>query len=268
MTYSLKQLQDSFFDRILEKKGDALAQQVVGTDRVPVDVRLSIYTEGYRLRLIDALEDMYPALHTLVGDDSWDALTRHYISITPSRHFSIRYYGGSLANFLRTTAPYSEQPCIHEMAQFEWMLREVFDAPDAESVTLASMSAAGVVEWGDVLFTLHPTVRFLNLYWNVPGLWKAIEQASDPIAPVERSQAVTWMLWRSNLITYFRALEPMETRFFTGLNKHTFGDLCDDLAGHAAEQAAVIAAGFLRRAFDDGLIAALQIDNRADPSMD
>ena len=268
MTASLQQLQDRFFDRILDKDGDALAQEVVGTDRVPVEVRLAIYTEGYRLRLIDALEDMYPALHTLVGDDDWAGLTRHFISITPSHHFSIRYYGGSLANFLRNTAPYREQPCIHEMAQFEWMLREVFDAPDADSVTLASVSEAGIVEWGNVKFTLHPTVRFLELYWNVPGLWKAIEQQSDPIAPVRGKQAVTWMLWRSNLTTYFRSLDPVETQFFTGLNKHSFGDLCGGLAQHAGEQSAILAAGFLRKAFDDGLVGALRIDHRQDQPLD
>ena len=268
MTTSLRQLQDHFFDRILAGRGDALAQEVVGTERVPVEVRLAIYTEGYRLRLVDALEDMYPALHTLVGDDAWDALTNQYISITPSHHFSIRYYGGSLAKFLRDTTPYSEQPCIHEMAQFEWMLRDVFDARDADSVTLASVAEAGIVEWGDVKFTLHPTVRFLELSWNVPGLWKAIEQQGDPIAPVESDHVITWMLWRSDLTTYFRALDPIETRFYTGLDKQTFGELCEDLAQRTGEQSATLAAGLLRKAFDDGLIAAFQVDPRPEQGLD
>ena len=38
--------------------------------------RIEIYSEGYVLRLIEALMDTYPAVHTLLGDDDFDELCR------------------------------------------------------------------------------------------------------------------------------------------------------------------------------------------------
>lgn len=253
---SLIQLQDGLLSHIL-RQDQKLSTEIVGTPRVPVEVRLAIYAEGYPLRLIEALEEMFPALHTLLGDDAWDEMTRRYIAQTPSRHFSIRYYGHLLPEFLRDMPPYKNEPCLAEMARFEWLLRDVFDAKDASTMAFSSLSNAQTIDWPNVKFQLHPTVRFTQLYWNVPGLWKAIEQESEPISPVANEQPVSWILWRSELTTYFRSLDQTEAVFFLGLqSEKPFGVLCEDLANLVGEQDAVrLAADLVRRAIDEELIA-------------
>lgn len=252
---SLAQLQDGLLDHIL-RQDQAVAAEIVGTSRVPVDVRLAIYAEGYPLRLIEALEENFPALHTLLGDEAWEEMTRRYIAQTPSRHFSIRYFGNRLPEFLRDTPPYRNEACLAEMAHFEWLLRDVFDARDALAVEFAQLTKAGIVDWASVVFQLHPTVRFTTLYWNVPSLWKAIEQESEPVPPEYSDSPVFWMVWRADLTTYFRSLDHPEQTFYLALQSgKSFGVLCDELASIVGEQEAIqLAAGFVRRAIDDGLI--------------
>jgi hypothetical protein len=48
------------FQRFLLTSDPEIGSHVVGTERVPVEVRLGIYGDGYRSRLIEVLESSYP----------------------------------------------------------------------------------------------------------------------------------------------------------------------------------------------------------------
>ena len=67
--------------------------------RCRLDARLGIYRDAYRVRLIEALDDIYSVLHKLLGDETFVSLAEMFIAANPSVHRSIRWYGRELADF-------------------------------------------------------------------------------------------------------------------------------------------------------------------------
>ena len=66
--------------------------------RSPLD--LDIYRNAYRVRLIEALNETYPVLHAVLGDDDFATLGEEFVAAHPSVHRSIRWYGSELSDFL------------------------------------------------------------------------------------------------------------------------------------------------------------------------
>src|SRR2546429_610017 len=113
---SLRLLQQDFQNYILSGAG-AIKRKVIGTEKVSIDVRLDIYSDAYRIRLLDVLATDYPGLMFLLGDgEVFRTMGRAYIEAYPSPYFNIRWYGDQLAEFLGSTLPYRDQPVLAEMA--------------------------------------------------------------------------------------------------------------------------------------------------------
>ena len=131
---------------------------IVDAPPLPAADRLAIYRNAYQVRLIDALDDTYPILHALLGDEMFVALGEAFVAAHPSVHRSIRWYGRELADFLARCPPYEEQPILAEVALLEWTLAEVFDAADAEPKSRAALSAIDPSAWADLGFEFHPSL--------------------------------------------------------------------------------------------------------------
>ncbi|MHB8535227.1 MAG: HvfC/BufC family peptide modification chaperone, partial [Sulfuricaulis sp.] len=120
----------SDFQSYLLHGGDGMLGRVTSTAKADAPTRLTIYYDAYRLRLIEALDSNYPVLHAWIGDEEFEQLGLAYLGAHPSGHFSIRYFGHRLPEFLGTEA-YSDRPYLGEMAMLEWALSEAFDAEDS-----------------------------------------------------------------------------------------------------------------------------------------
>ena len=74
----LPEIQGDFQSYLLN--GDsAIESHVVGTERVPIATRLAIYGEGYRARLVEALQANFPVLSELLGEGDFETLAAAYI---------------------------------------------------------------------------------------------------------------------------------------------------------------------------------------------
>lgn len=254
----LRNIEALFQSHILH--GDTgIRAQVLGTDKVSADVRLGIYANGYRLRLIEALDTDYPGLHTLAGDEAFDRMCRAYIDAHPSPFRSLRWFGHRFAEFLRTTEPYSAYPVFAEMAEFEWALSEAFDAADSQPRAAADMAAVPPDAWPALRFAAHDSLRRLDLRWNVPPVWKAVDAGDTPPKLDESAHPVAWLVWRQDLVTRYRSLDVDEAWALDALMRgENFAALCEGLTEWIdAQHVATHAATLLKRWLNDGLIRQL-----------
>ncbi len=255
----LPQIQSDFQTYLLTGDSAAIEARVVGTERVPVATRLSIYGDGYCSRLIEALQANFPVLSELLGEADFDALGTAYVRSHDSPFFSIRYYGNALAEFLANDAKYSGAPVLAELARWEWAMTEVFDAADADPMEADALSRVAPERWADLRFEWHPSVRRLALAWNAPQIWKAVDDHTEPPEVALSAPPVEWLLWRQGLRTYFRSLQPEEAAALDAAREgHPFGELCTVLFAKLGEaQAPAAAAGFLREWVGSGLLTAI-----------
>lgn len=245
----------------LQTADPQIRQAVTGTEKVPVETRLDIYANAYKFRLIEALQDTFPALHTLLGDEDFFNLGVAYLTARPSKHFSLRYFGHQMSSFLKTTQAYKEQPVLSEMAQFEWLLREAFDAADNDIIHMDALQQIAPQSWPELRFTFHSSVSRVDLSFNIPQLWQAIEHDEPPIDIVQNDYPVGWCIWRKDLRTLYRSMDVDEAWALDAmLSGSNFSEICNGVCEWIDEQhAAVRVAGFIQNWVNEGMIQKINI---------
>jgi hypothetical protein len=256
---TLRHLQSDFQQYLLTGEG-AFVDGIVGDARIDAATRASIYYEAYRLRLAEALETDFDALRAYLGEEKFDDLCRDYVGAHVSDHYSIRFFGRHMARFLAETAPWRDEPFLADMAAFEWAMVDAFDAADAPVTGVAGMAALPPDDWPTATFALHPSVQRLNLRWNAPAIWNAVDARAPLPAAEKAAHPVGWMLWRHDLKIYFRSLSVDQAFALDAMRRgDTFAALCEGLTEWIdARHVALHAAGLLKQWLEDGLISAIR----------
>lgn len=254
----LPDIQDAFQRYLLAGHPD-IESHVIGTERVPVEVRLGIYGNAYRSRLIEALEATFPVLAELLDESDFEALGARYVAAHPSTFFSVRHYGDRMADFLASDADYAKAPVLAEVARWEWAMAAVFDAADRDPIEAGAFANLAPEEWAQLKFEWSPAIEVLELQWNTPELWKSVTEESERPDPALHDRSMAWLLWRHSLQIFYRPLEAAELALIrASRDGHSFGELCELLCLHGPEEEASLrAAGFLRGWVESGLITAL-----------
>ena len=253
---SLADLQRAFQDYVLQS-GDSFIGSVRDTSKADRTTLLDVYRDGYALRLIEVLTTDYPGLLAMAGPDDFDHMARAYIAAHPSRHPSARWVGKHLADFLRSTAPFDKSPAAAEMAHFEWALGEAFDSPDVEPVGAEAVMTVPPESWETIVFAPLPSLRRMDFAFDVPPSWQRREEVEPgelEVAPL--AEPLAWVIWRPQLMTNFRSLEPDEAVMLDAMiGGAPFPALCEALLPYVEEdQAPARAAGLLRSWVEEGMI--------------
>lgn len=255
----LQRIQQSMMAFLLQKDG-GIETDVVDSENVNAIDRLNIYGDGYGFRLHDALSENYPAVHTLLGDEDFLRVAYEYMDSFPSKHFSLRFLGSQLEQFFIKN--YADLPFYAEMACFEWGLRKAFDAKNQDSIGIEVLQEIPIERWGELRFTFHESVSRMNLEWNTPQLWAAIEAESDPIPPEKLEHPFAWLLWRKGLVNHYRSLDVDEGwALDSALAGVEFESLCQGVCEWIDEEhAPARVAGFLGAWINEGLLIDIQYD--------
>ena len=255
----LRELQEDFQNFLLGADA-AIESQIVGTSKVSAATRLGIYSNAYVARLIEALESSFSSLAQLLGPEDFAELCETYIRAQPSRFFSIRYYGETLADFLASHPDYESAPVLAELARWEWLMADVFDAADQEPLSVDALKSVHPALWADLAFDWHPSVRRIDLSWNAPQLWSALTHDTDRPEIEVKDPPVAWLAWRRDLLSQYRSLSPMEAAAMDAARAgKSFGDVCELLCDHCGEdEAPGIAATYMAEWLNAGLVVALR----------
>ena len=253
---NLGKLQDLFQDRLLTGADGIVAHLTAGGPF------LKVYDHAYAARLVEVLEEDYPALHTLLGDEQFAEAAGGYVAAHRSTHRSVRWFGAGLAGWLKETAPWSDLPVLADMAGFEWALGLAFDAPDAAALGMEALAAVPPDIWPMLTFEFHPSLNTCVLGHDVAPFQQAVAKEAEPdAAPGELAEPVTVAAWRDDgeTIVRFRDLAVDEAACLARLRASgDFQAMCEAAAeaGHA-DGAAMRAAGLLAHWVQAGWIVGL-----------
>ncbi len=257
---ALSQLQNQFQNYLLDSNLQ-FQNCIINTDKVPAEIRLGIYGNAYRIRLIEALAANYPILHMYVGDDQFEELGEAYLKTCPSTFRSIRWFGDCLANFLSNHSSYKEYPYLAELAQFEWTLTLAFDAIDDNILQIEEMASIPPDAWINMQLQMHPAVHRLSFSWNIIQIWQALSDENTPPEPVHNLHPVEWVLWRREFASQFCSLSNDEAWAIDAMrNGGTFSEICEGLCQWIDEdEAALRAASLLKSWISQGLITKVKL---------
>lgn len=217
---------------------------------------LAIYHNAYRARLLETLRGDYSAVHGWLGDDEFDNLMLAYLRNHPPQHYSLRWLGAGLPNFIEQHLLTEQSAPLSELARLEWAFTLAFDAPDAQPTRLEQIASTSPEQWPSLTFSAHPSLQCLPCRYNSVSLWRALK-AGDAFPGSQWLDAEELCLvWRQDLVCRFRALAADEaTTLRLLLDGATFAELCASLA-EQGQQAPLIAASWLKQWLQDGLLIA------------
>lgn len=251
------------FQRHVHRPGRAMAPEVATGPRAGAARRLGVYAEAYRLRLVEALGNDYPALRAVLGEAGFDGAMRAFIAAHPSRHPNLRWYGGDLAGYLARAPRWRRRPLLAELARFEWALGLAFDAADAPLASAEDAARVPPGDWPGLRLRLQPSVRLLSLRSNAPQVWRAAVDGGKAAPVTRRRSRIAWLVWRKGHEPFYRALAPAEAWALGAAARGCdFATIAGGLRRHAGAKAAALAAAqFLRNWLAEGLVSAVECES-------
>ena len=262
----LAELQSLFQSAVLT--GDAEDGAILDVIAPPRDAdraaMMGVYVNAYRLRLAEFLDEDYPALRVLLGDDDFEALVEAYIDANPSRLRNARWYTARLPEFMQESENWSANALAIGLALFERALTDAYDAADAPALSIETLAEFSPQDWPRLGFTFHPSLRLIEVAAGVLGAYAAAtadeqdeeDEGALEDRPPDASESETIAIWRADLDPAYRQLDPDE---YLALNEalagQSFGDICQLVAfQNEAQSATERLARFLVTWFSEGLV--------------
>jgi hypothetical protein len=199
-----------------------------------VERRWAIYSSGYVARLVEGLENDYPAVRRILGEGPFGSLTARYVRRHAPRSFDIGRAGDRLAAFLEEDPLRVELPFLPDLARYEWSLAEAFVAADSVPLAWSDIAALGPEAVADATFRLRPGTTLIRSSWPLLALWGAQDLADEDVSiPLERSPS-TVLVHRDGLEVRRHLVGEADARFLEAASRGLrLSDLLHGASGEA-----------------------------------
>ncbi len=254
---ALRKLQHEFLGYLLDDAQLDIVERIESTPRRSAEQRMVFYGNAYSLRLKEALTTDYDRLHGYLGDELFDSLMSHYIESYPSHHPSLRYFGQHMVELVEQLEPFKQFPEVAEITRIEQSFANSFDAADCQCVSLEQLVQLELESWATLTLRFHDAVQLLPQHYNSFQIWRALANEETP--PQKTTDDTSWLIWRQDLVSRYRALESAELAALTvAMSGGSFADLCAALLEHFSEQETPQkAVAYLQQWINDQMVCAL-----------
>jgi len=176
--------------------------------RPEIEGPTAVYANGVILGAVRALEDNYPTIVTMLGDEAFEAAAVQHVRAHPPTDPVLALYGADFPDWLARFTPFADWPWLGPVARLDRAWTEAHLAPDAPVLTVRDLSAAGMAAMARPL-ALHPSLRVFLFDWTAPSLWRA--HRDRPVGDLvwdRRTEGLA--IWRPDDVVLHRALTPDE----------------------------------------------------------
>ncbi len=191
---------------------DEAATFIRPNDRLTSFERLEIYNRQYWFRLFSSFEEDFPGLKSVVGSRKFETLMRAYLEAHPSRSFTLRNLGSTLAMWLKQnpqyTKPYTDSAMA--IAALEWAHIEAFDNESRTPLTAGEIAALNA----DSHIALQPYLRLLAAPYAVDDALLAVRDSAHDSGS-QASNAVGIHLVRRS-----RSRRPAHEQIYLAIHRH------------------------------------------------
>lgn len=192
--------------RVVEERASKApaAKHVLPSKSLAPDERVDIYTTMYRLRMMEALEVDYPALHAHLGHDRFEELMLAYLRAHPSRHYSLNFLGYALPEHLARESKRRDRAFLADVALVEHLITEVFDEAASEKLDPKTLATLPPEAFARARLLLVPALRLVELAHDANKAVTALRHGKTaPTTKRKRAWVVVYrkdhVVWRMDL---------------------------------------------------------------------
>lgn len=176
MPEALKTLQLQFAEALTSPGEKPALYQQIGESHFAADQLLQIYRNNFVLSLTEALENTFPVLRAMVGDDFFAQLAKAFIRQIPLEKAAIADFGDQLPGFMSELEQLSEMPYLIDLAHLEWLYSwRINRMPQADSFPYDALAELNETDYEHLNFTLNPDLTLFQSEWAVIELFQRLK---------------------------------------------------------------------------------------------
>ena len=214
---SLGDFQQTFHDCLRARDMTALERYVNETKQIPATERLAVYRGNVYVLLKEVLQDTFSRVHTLVGEDCFQAIAYRFISEHPPKSGRMLDYGLEFASFIEGISELKSYPYLSDVARLEWMLNEAYYAEDAPKATLVNVQDFEAEQLLSLGVKFPPAVYFLQSKFPLQHIWELASHEREDVVNMDAGGDQV-MLIRPEWETQVYWLDPAAYAFLYALH--------------------------------------------------
>jgi Putative DNA-binding domain len=180
--------------------------------------RVGVYQGMYLLRMVEALENDFPAVAHFLGNDVFAALVTAYVTAHPSRSYTLNRLGDRFPGFVRS----SEVPGVRrkafvaDLARLEALVTEVFDAPESPAWPAEEIARIPQDAWTRAVLRPIEALRLGAFGYPVNAYLQSVKDENHDHPSTGRK--ATWIaVYRKNYEVWRLDLEKPAYTFLSAL---------------------------------------------------
>ncbi len=167
----LRDLQSEFTAALFDP-GHALPGDVTSHTACHPIRRFNVYRNNVVASLANALQDYFPVVTRLVGEEFFRAMALAFITSNPPRSPILSRFGGRFPTFIQSFPPAQDVPYLPDIARLEWLQQRAYHARDRRPLTPEDLAKVPAGRLPDVSLELHPSVGLLVSRFPVVSIWR------------------------------------------------------------------------------------------------
>ncbi|WP_421704780.1 DNA-binding domain-containing protein [Aliiroseovarius sp.] len=182
--------------------------------------RFDVYRNNVAVSLTEALEQAFPTIRALVGDEFFKAMAGVFLRQSPPGSPMLMQYGETFPGFLSSFQPVAHLGYLPDVARLEQAMRESYHAGDAVPADPAALQDLPPDRLMAARLELAPATRVVRSPWPIHSVWMATNQGGPAPTPAAQDVLIT----RPELDPQLTLLPAGGAEFIEALAKHSFGE--------------------------------------------
>jgi hypothetical protein len=180
---------------------------------------MDIYRNTVLLGAVEALQDNFPVVGALIGDEAFAALAVAHAEALPPDSPILAHYGRGFPAWLAAHPISEELPYLADVADCERLWAEALHAADAPALDLTALQAIAIDELLQLPLSLHPAARIAWHESPAIEIWLAHQDTAAPDEIAPEWQATGALFTRPQLAVAGCAIGAAEHRLLSGIGK-------------------------------------------------
>lgn len=173
---SLSSFQNIFSKAVLDSQNDYGLVDTMSNETIRMK-RLDVYRNNVVFSLIESLQDLYPVVVALIGEQAFSFLAKQYALNNLPQRGTLIGYSASFADYLddciNTHDTLQQVPYIADIARLEYCLHSAYHAADLPHLLPEAVSRIDQNSIVKAQLQLHPSVALLHSRWPIVAIWEA-----------------------------------------------------------------------------------------------
>lgn len=217
---NLHEIQQQFTEHVLSRDSTDSLCEKIKANGIASSQRLQIYRNNVDTTLSEVLSLTYPKVKTLVGENFFSFLARIYAESHPPVSGDVTEYGDQLPQFLSTMDELESHKYLSDIAALEWCCHLAYNAADADPISIDCLAAIPESDYGDLVFSLHPSVYLHSSKFAVFDIWDyVVAHSDDPNPPSIDAEEQSVLIRRAGDDASVRLLNHKEYAFLEAVQK-------------------------------------------------